>query len=192
MFRIDSEGATVDNRFTEGDPQQGIPATVVSDDWLNAVQGELATIVESAGIALVKGEIDQVFNGILEIFLRGGRVDPVIQDLANNSTNQDVTGIQIDGATTKTKIMMFDIERSTDSETVIQTGVMFLTYDNKAQAMKAPSFLSVHDFAGVDFSTELVSAQNYKLRYSTNDLAGANYVGKMRITSIFEIRQAAA
>lgn len=189
MFKIDSEGATVDNLFTEGDPQQGIPATVVSDDWLNAVQQELVTVVESVGIDLVKGEIDQVFKGILELFLRGGRVAPIVQDLANNSTNQDVAGVEIDGAITKSKILLFDIERSTNDGTFIQTGVMFLTYDNKAGAMKDPSFLSVHDFAGVDFSTVVVSDENYKLRYTTDNLAGANYAGKMRITSVFEIRQ---
>lgn len=189
MFRIDSEGATVDNKFTEGDPQLGIPATVVSDDWANAVQEELLTVVESVGISPVKGDVDQVYKGILELFLRGGRESPIVQALANNSSDQDVAGVNIDGAVTKTKILLFDIERSTDSETVVQSGVMFLTYDNKAGAMKAPSFLSVHDFAGVDFNTVLVSGTNHKLRYSTNDLAGANYVGNMRITSVFEIRQ---
>ena len=50
MFKIDSEGATGANLFTEGDPSLSIPATVVSDEWLNEVQEELVLVVEEMGL----------------------------------------------------------------------------------------------------------------------------------------------
>jgi len=80
MHRIDSEatsaslptpaavGATV-GYFTEGVPGS-IPATVVSDDWLNAVQEELAYVIEQSGGTLdktsrvqLKAAIDLMING---------------------------------------------------------------------------------------------------------------------------------
>lgn len=64
MFRIDSPGATADNKFTEGDPATGTQATIVSDQWLNAVQEELAAAIEGDGHTLDKldsGQLASVF-----------------------------------------------------------------------------------------------------------------------------------
>lgn len=60
MHRIDSPGATQDNRFTEGNPVIPTPPTEVSDDWLNAVQEELAHVIEGAGVTLDKAKNDQL------------------------------------------------------------------------------------------------------------------------------------
>lgn len=65
MHRIDSEGAAVAlptpeavgspvGYFTEGNPGTGTPATVVSADWANAVQEELANAIEDSGVTLSK------------------------------------------------------------------------------------------------------------------------------------------
>jgi len=60
MFRIDSPGATVDNKFTNGNPALGIPATDVSDEWLNSIQEELAYTIEQSGITLNKASTTQL------------------------------------------------------------------------------------------------------------------------------------
>jgi hypothetical protein len=52
MHRIEAPGATVDHKFTEGDPQTGVQPTEVADDWLNAVQEELVTVIVAAGLTL--------------------------------------------------------------------------------------------------------------------------------------------
>lgn len=65
MFRIDSDGATNDNKFTEGNPVQSIPATVVSADWLNdTVQEELCRVVEYAGLTLNKQDNTQLLAAL--------------------------------------------------------------------------------------------------------------------------------
>ncbi|MGB5830128.1 MAG: hypothetical protein WBH22_27240 [Pseudomonas mandelii] len=64
MHRIDGPGATVDNRFTDGDPVGGIQATMVTDDWANDVQEELMSVLAAAGIAPVKGTQDQLLKSI--------------------------------------------------------------------------------------------------------------------------------
>lgn len=67
MYRIDGPGATVDNKFTEGDPVAGIQATVVTDDFLNDVQEELMSVLTAAGVAPVKGTQDQVFKSLAKL-----------------------------------------------------------------------------------------------------------------------------
>lgn len=64
MHRIDGPGATVDNRFTDGDPVGGVQATMVTDDWANDVQEELMSVLGAASIAPVKGTQDQVLKAI--------------------------------------------------------------------------------------------------------------------------------
>ena len=64
MHRIDTSTATPGNRFTEGDPAIPLPATVVSADWLNAVQEELVAVVTGAGLELDKAENDQLWQAI--------------------------------------------------------------------------------------------------------------------------------
>lgn len=67
MHRTDGPGATVDKKFTEGDPVGGVPATVVTAAWMNDVQEELVSILAAAGITPVKGTQDQVLKAIRTI-----------------------------------------------------------------------------------------------------------------------------
>jgi hypothetical protein len=67
LYKIDSQGATNDNHFTQGDPSQGIPATVVNSGWLNAVQDEQEAILTAAGITADKNNSAQVLASILTL-----------------------------------------------------------------------------------------------------------------------------
>lgn len=60
MHRIDGPGATEDGRFTDGNPAAGIPPTIVTDDWANAVQEEIVGVITGAGIALDKQQNNQL------------------------------------------------------------------------------------------------------------------------------------
>lgn len=64
MHRIDGAGATVDNKFTEGDPVGGVQATVVTAEWLNDIQENLMELLTVAGIAPVKGNSSQVLSAV--------------------------------------------------------------------------------------------------------------------------------
>lgn len=50
--------------FQEGNPLTGVDATIVDEDWTNAVQEELVAIVLAAGIALDKTNRGQVLAAI--------------------------------------------------------------------------------------------------------------------------------
>ena len=53
MHRIDAPG-NLNRTFQEGDPGTGTQATQVGADWLNAVQEEVAHVIEAAGLELDK------------------------------------------------------------------------------------------------------------------------------------------
>ncbi len=67
MHRIDGPGATVDHKFTEGDPIGGVAATVVTAAWMNDVQEELMTLLTTAGISPVKGTQNQVMAALMAL-----------------------------------------------------------------------------------------------------------------------------
>src|SRR3989344_8360789 len=67
MHRMDGPGATVDNRFTDGDPVGGVQATIVTDDWANGIQEELMSILAAGGVSPVKGTQNQVLKAIRSI-----------------------------------------------------------------------------------------------------------------------------
>lgn len=61
MRRID----TANSMFTNGDPSQAIPATVVQDWFLNHVQEEIAKAIEGFGVALDPASDHQLKDAIL-------------------------------------------------------------------------------------------------------------------------------
>lgn len=66
MHRIDTQG-NVNNGFTDGNPQSGQEATIIDDDWLNAVQNEIINVILAANIDLVKGENTQLREAIIAL-----------------------------------------------------------------------------------------------------------------------------
>jgi hypothetical protein len=53
--------------FTKGDPQIPVPATVVTADWANAAQEELAFVIEQGGFALSKTDNTQLRQAIVKL-----------------------------------------------------------------------------------------------------------------------------
>ena len=73
MHRIDTPTAQADkfgqgkNGFTNGDPATGRRATDLNSDMWDAVQEEICTAIESAGITLDKTKHDQLYQAIVKI-----------------------------------------------------------------------------------------------------------------------------
>ncbi len=66
MHRIDTSG-NVDNRFHPGNPATGQQATLIDQDWLNAVQEEIVNVILAANIDLEKGTNDQLADAIVAL-----------------------------------------------------------------------------------------------------------------------------
>ena len=67
MHRIDGPAAAPGGLFSEGDPAVGTPATVVTDDWCNAVQFEIENVIVGSGAALAKPDNTQLVTAIRKL-----------------------------------------------------------------------------------------------------------------------------
>lgn len=90
MHRIDGE-AHDGNTFTDGDPLVPTPATVITADWLNAVQEEIANAIEDLGGTLSKPDNTQLVTRLLAVF---GRLAVANTWTAKNTFNVDGDGWQ--------------------------------------------------------------------------------------------------
>lgn len=72
MHRIDGEGATADNKFTEGNPSTGAIATAVTADWLNSAQEEIIAVLVAAGVVPAKADNGQLLEAIVSLIAGGG------------------------------------------------------------------------------------------------------------------------
>jgi hypothetical protein len=105
MHRIDGPGATVDHRFTDGDPVAGIQATMVTDDWANDVQEEIISVLADRGIVPVKGTQNQLLLAIFKILQSGQALYSIDTGSANTyvaSFSPAITALT-DGLTLKIK-----------------------------------------------------------------------------------------
>ncbi len=71
MQRIQGDHATEDNRFTEGNPASGVPATVVTEDWLNNVQEEIIAVIAAAEIDLDGEDQTQLLQALAIMIANG-------------------------------------------------------------------------------------------------------------------------
>lgn len=69
MHRIDSINAQ-DGRWVAGNPQTGQRPTIATAAWFNAVQEEIAHVIESSGLELDKSKNDQLTVAINTLFKR--------------------------------------------------------------------------------------------------------------------------
>ncbi|WP_261372378.1 phage tail protein [Yersinia mollaretii] len=80
---------------TRGNPQTGVPATALDDDYFDAVQEELAGVVEAAGFALNKANRAQLLTAIQHLITLG------IPELKDASLTQKGI-VQLSNATNST------------------------------------------------------------------------------------------
>ncbi|EFB2265144.1 hypothetical protein FH911_02750 [Escherichia coli] len=75
MHRIDTKTAQKDkfgagkNGFTRGNPQTGMPATDLDDDYFDMLQEELCSVVEASGASLEKARHDQLLTALRALLL---------------------------------------------------------------------------------------------------------------------------
>jgi len=113
MHKIDHATATVANNFTAGDPQTAVKPTVVTADWLNAVQNEVANFITSKGIVLNKADNTQLSQALA--VLNTTNEDNVV--IANNQANTLLGALfEFNIALTKSVIIEVDIYRKDNSQ----------------------------------------------------------------------------
>jgi len=181
MLRIDAADATVDNKFTDGDPAIPIPATVIDAKWLNVNQEEGVVIVLDQKISLDQtGTITNQLQDALG--MKNGE-----QDILNNQASAlDITGLVFDKTVYKAARILFAIDRQTDTQNVNEMGEMFVMHDAVADNWKL-SFDSKFDNSGVILSID----SSGQVQYTSDDLSGPSYQGKIRFIDIKRLVQTA-
>jgi len=90
MYRIDNETAVAvkptkeeagdQGYWSKGDPTQGIPATIMDQDWLNMVQDELKNAIEAGGLTPSKADDSQLSQAIQALILASGGGSSIGED----------------------------------------------------------------------------------------------------------------
>lgn len=192
MHKIDSDGATVANRFTEGSVVLSVPATVVSAAIMNSIQTEIVNVVEAAGLTLETSgsdSEDQLLEALEILISFGGSITPITQTIANNQASpQDVLNFPVWLSTAViAHEFLFHILRRTDTQHVVESGRVYVIYDAEDDDFHV-TLEGVNDDSGVDFSVVTTgNADEYKLQYTSDDLTGATYSGILKITDIKKV-----
>ena len=184
MKRTDSDGATINNFFTNGNPSLSIPATTVDDNWLNTVQEELALFIEAQGITLDQTGVNvtQLQQAINSVIGSGISIpDFAIANLVGAAT--DITNLIFNKANVKSATMVFDIFRRTDSGEVNEMGAIHAIYKPEADIW-AMTYDSQFDDAGVILTIDTATGQ---IKYTSNDLVGGNYSGNIKVKNIISV-----
>jgi len=188
MFKIDSPGATINNEWTEGNPSLGVPATVVSADFMNlALQDELVNLVETeAGITLDKPTTTQVAEAIRFLIQNGGNpTGGQPQTVLENADGPlPVTGLVFDKTVHIGAKVEIHIERETDTQNVQEVGYLAISHDTNDDLWRV-SLTSNLDDAGVTFSITGAGV----VEYTTDDLTGSGYSGRLTVGSITKFEQ---
>jgi hypothetical protein len=117
MQRIEGSTATKDNKFTDGNLADNTPGTIVTSEFLNSMQEEIATVIESEKITLDKKIYTQL-NTAIESKIK--RVNNVI-----DSNYRSITGFYnslknlVDDMSKKIIAQRKAIKSETDKSTVI-------------------------------------------------------------------------
>ena len=132
MHRTEGAGHSA-NTFTDGNPGTATPATTVEQDWLNAVQEEMAYTIEQAGLVLDKADNTQ-FKQAVDLIV-ASNVIPVGGELTWYSDTAPLGWLIQDGAeysmTTYNKL-----DAHLAGKTALDAGVV-CTFDDAAETANA-------------------------------------------------------
>jgi len=104
--------------------------------------------------------------------------------LNNQTTPQNLSNLIFDSQAVKAAKIFFDLERRTDSESLLETGEIFISFKNEDSSWNI-SFDSKFDNSGVTF---LINSSG-QVQYESSELLGLNYSGELRITDIRRLLQ---
>ncbi len=121
MHRIDGAG-NAGGKWVDEDVATGRQPTVITPDWMNAVQEELASLIEWAGLALNKGDNTQLRQALLAKFQRALGFAPVQQGGGAGQLNNKIF-IGWSGGRLKAQVDQSDLGSFVFSDSPTLTGI---------------------------------------------------------------------
>ena len=177
MDRINHATATpITKQFTNGNATTGAKPTVVTHTWLNGIQEELCSFIESRGITL-----DENDNTLLTKALSSFTTIADKQvNILNNQTSQDLgADFEFDLDAINSAVIDIDIYRKDSVQEKAATGKIFLVGKASAGTYDLiPELRGDVDEIETVFNLSLISGKKYKLQYNTSNFIGSSYIGK--------------
>ena len=180
MKRTDAAGHD-SNRYTEGNPALGVPATVVGAEEMNNIQEEICNVIEAAGITLDELDEDQLLEAINVLIGQGGSQSTQTV-LDNQSLAVDITSLVFDKTEVKSVHMLIDVHRRDDGQNANELFKVSVMYDPEDDDWDI-TYDSQFEDSGVDFTVTSVG----QVKYTSSNFGGANYDGDMRITQVTRV-----
>lgn len=182
MKRTDAFGATLANKFTNGNPPN-TPATVVDDTWLNQVQEELCSVVEYTGVALDDAQEDQLLSAINYLIHIGGNNQSNLT-IANNTGSPTNVGFSVESSIYHGMKIPYTLERKTATQSKQSMGCLYVVRNSFTNAWRITREQFFDDDDGVVFSI----TSGGQIQYTSDDLTGGTYSGLLRVTGYLGTR----
>lgn len=184
MKRTTADGH-VANKFSDGDPATGAPATVLESTMTNAFQEEIAVAIEQAGIALDGLSTGQQLYKAIQAFVQvgGGAPGGTTLALANNQVAAaNLAGLIYDKATTYGVRLLCHLSRrtATPGSEVVAIGELRARYLPSADSWDLHDEWQGDEAHGVTFSI----TNTGQIQYVSSNIAGSTYVGELRVTDV--------
>nr|WP_241236517.1 hypothetical protein [Enterobacter roggenkampii] len=172
MLRIGQVEATAtqDGKYTDGSVAGGIAATRLRAAAFNAMQEELAHIVESAGLALDINDMTQVLKAIQKLTLSRANPFADIKSDGAAAISTALTNLGLGGIATSE-----DIQKGTTSKLVDAGGLIgAIATDADIQNKVARKFVDAYGL--INAITTMQDVQDGALRKFVNALTLKNYL----------------
>ena len=180
MDKIDHATATLDQEFTEGNPQTAVKPTVVTAKWLNGIQNELANFIQSRGITLDAEDETQLIQALDLLNESANLSFSILNDQTNTLMG---AAFEFDISKIKSVVISCDIYRKDNIQEKSGVGEITLIVKPLAQtAVVIDTIRGDVDDLGMVFDVDVVTVgpnKIAKLKYSSSDYIGSNYEGTL-------------
>ncbi len=196
MFRINTKGS-VEGRFSDGSP--GVRGTVLGSTWLNALQDEIASVIESKGLthddimnkvskadgALDQNIPDQLLKAIQKIATFGP--NPMVFDLPNN-TKFDLTGFKLDSKLIRAvSFFSYGIRYSNSTKDISYAMQHYAAFNPRTNGWDLLTSSNQNVRAEQNVYTLSVTSDG-QLRCETNAMPGDGYKGTLTISQMHYVK----
>jgi len=165
------------NLYTEGNVTLGVPATVVGAIEMNLIQEEIVNVVLAEGITLdATGVDDSQLNDALDLKVGKGGLQSTFAVANNVLVATDVTGLVFSNTSFVGVAIDFYLHRRTDTNDVLEQGVIRLAYDPEAANWRI-NVSSAFDDALVAFTVTAAG----QVQYTSSNLTGTSYSGSLKM-----------
>ena len=173
MDRINHPTADENNLFRSRDIENKIPGTKVTKEWLNNVQEEICSFIESMGLDLDGEDQTQLYQAIRENIFNHS----TIVEITNNQNGVNIPGASADKTVHKHLKFEYLGWRKDSLSSKVQKGEIHLLNDGGAWRKEGGEAFG--DDIGTDF--EISEADGVvQIAYNSDNFEGSDYDSELR------------